>query len=381
MNRGTLTVVAQATLVSVLVAGVAVFVGLQKTVVLSVDGQQRTVHTYARTVGDVLEHEKVAVAEHDTVVPSQRRARSASGSYVSMRRGRELVLSIDGATRPVWTTAQDVNEALGQLGLHATDAYVSVSRSGRIPLQGVDVTIRTPHRVTVLVDGKRIIAHLDRADGRRRCCARPKVTVGARDIVSRRRRSCTRSTATPSPSSRVSGKRLVEQVAIPFKTIRAPTRTCTRATRTVKREGEPGLVVKTYDVTYVDGKVSARKLVTTKKKEKPVTKIVVYGTQEACRQRRGAARQPAVRRRAELGRAREVRVRRPPERGRRRRAVLRALPVRPRHLARVGAAPATRSTRLAGRADHAREDALQRPRPRSPGRSAASTSDLPVLGQ
>ena len=55
MNRGVLTVVAQATLVSLLVAGVAVFVGLQKTVTLSVDGEQRTVHTYARTVGDVLD--------------------------------------------------------------------------------------------------------------------------------------------------------------------------------------------------------------------------------------------------------------------------------------------------------------------------------------
>jgi hypothetical protein len=46
----------------------------------------------------------------------------------------------------------------------------------------------------------------------------------------------------------------------------------------VEREGEPGLVVKTYNATYVDGKVRSKKLLKSKRKEKPVTKIVRYGT-------------------------------------------------------------------------------------------------------
>jgi len=277
MNRGTLTVVAQAALVSTLVAGVAVFVGLQKTVVLSVDGQEKTIHTYARTVSDVLERENIDVDAHDTVVPAQN-VSIDSGDYVSLRRGRELVLSIDGTTRPVWTTAQDVDEALGQLGLHATDAYVSVSRSGRIPLQGVDVTIRTPHRVTVLVDGRRI-THTSTAATVQDFLAEAKVAVGPKDIVKPDKVVYPLDGDTITVS-RVAGKRLVEQVAVPFKTIRKADPNMFKGDETVRREGDPGLVVKTYDVTYVDGKVHHKTLVKSKNKEKPVSKLVSYGTRK-----------------------------------------------------------------------------------------------------
>ena len=277
MNRGTLTVVAQAALVSMLVGGIAVFVGMQKTVTLSVDGNERTIHTYARTVSDVLEHEKLSVGDHDTIVPAVN-ASVSSGDLVSLRRGREVVLSIDGQTRPVWTTAVNVDEALGQMGLHATDAYVSVSRSDRIPLAGVDVTIRTPHRVTMLVDGKRI-THTSTAPTVADYLREANVTVGPRDIVS------------PDPViypldgdtitvSRVAGKRLVQQVALPFKTTRREDPTMYVGSKRVQRAGEPGLVVRTYDVTYVDGKIKGKKLVKEKRKEKPISKIVLVGTRK-----------------------------------------------------------------------------------------------------
>lgn len=277
MNRGTITVVAQAALLSVLVAGIAVFVGLQKTVVLSVDGQERTIHTYARTVADVLEREKLAVGVHDTIVPAEN-ASLASGDYVALRRGRELVLSIDGESRSAWTTAQDVDEALSQLGLHSTDAYVSVSRSGRIPLQGVDVTIRTPHQVTVLVDGKRV-PHTSTAPTVADFLRETGVKVGPRDIV------------TPSlvaypedgsaiTVSRVSGRRYVQQVEVPYKTVRKNDPTMFVGQTRTERRGKPGLIEKTFRVTYVDGKIHGKKLVTQVRKAKPVTKIVFVGTKK-----------------------------------------------------------------------------------------------------
>jgi resuscitation-promoting factor RpfB len=275
MHRTVLTTVAQATLVSVVVAGAAVFVGMQKTVVLSVDGEQRTINSYARTVEDVLEHENLTVSERDVVVPSTNSG-VTNGSYVALRRGRELVINVDGTTRQVWTTATDVNEALGQLGLHASDAYVSVSRSGRIPLQGVDVTVRTPHRVTVLVDGKRSV-HTSTAATVGELLNEAGVAVGERDVVS------------PTPAeypldgdtvtvARVTDKKLVRQVALPFRTVRRADPNLFKGDTVTRRDGEPGLVVRTFAVTYTDGKITDRKLVRSKRKEKPVTRVVAYGT-------------------------------------------------------------------------------------------------------
>jgi len=275
MPRSTLTVVAQAVLVSLFIAALATFVGLQKTVVLSIDGKQRTIHTYARSVGDVLRHEHVMVDEHDTVAPALG-ATVSDGDFVSVHRGRELVLSIDGSTRPVWTTAQDVDEALDQLGLHATNAYVGVSRSGQIPLDGVDVTVRTPHRVTVLVGGRRqvvtttaaTVAELLNTD---------HVAVGTRDIISPSVAAYPADGQTITVS-RVTGRRLVQQVAVPFRTVRHADANMYRGEKLVRHAGAAGLVVRTYDVTYTDGRITAKRLLRSKKKDKPVTRVVVYGT-------------------------------------------------------------------------------------------------------
>lgn len=275
MRRSTLTVVAQATLVSVLVAGVAVFVAMQKSVVISVDGEQRTVHAYARTVADLLEHEGLEVADRDVVVPSMD-TRVSSGSYVSVGRAKQLDVTVDGQTRTVWTTAADTDEALTQLGLRATDAYVAVSRSGRLPLQGVGVTVRTPHRVTLLVDGKRTV-HTTTAADVAQVLRETRVPLRKDDIISPAPTSYPLD-GTTITVSRVSGKRVVQQVAIPFTTVRRPDPNLYKGQTVVRRPGDPGLVVRTYDVTYVNGKLSERRLLKSTKKDTPNRKVVAYGT-------------------------------------------------------------------------------------------------------
>jgi uncharacterized protein YabE (DUF348 family) len=277
MRRGVIALTAQAAILGVAVAGAAIFVSTQRTVVLSVDGEQRTVQTYARTVGDLLDKQDLVVGPQDSITPAAG-ATLADGDQVSLRRGRQLVLSVDGATRSVWTTAQSVDEALGALGLRDSAAYVSVSRSGRIPLEGVDVTVRTPRTVTVLVDGRRATLTSTAATVGE-LLAEGGVTLGERDVVTPAAVAYPLNGDTVTVS-RVEGRRLVKQVPVKFRTVRKADDTMYKGDTVVRREGKPGLIVRTFDVTYVDGRPTTRALVDERRRAKPVTKVVAFGTRE-----------------------------------------------------------------------------------------------------
>lgn len=136
-----------------LVGGATAFVSFDKALVLSVDGQERKVHTFARTVGDVLEDHNVEVGPHDTVAPGLG-AKVSDGTHIAVRYGRMITVSIDGKERSLWVTANSVQEALQQIGVRNGTAFVSVSRSMPIGRQGLSFDVRLPHTVTLDVEGK-----------------------------------------------------------------------------------------------------------------------------------------------------------------------------------------------------------------------------------
>ena len=136
-----------------LVGGATAFVSFDKALVLSVDGQERKVHTFAKTVGDVLEDHNVEVGPHDTVAPGLS-AKVSDGTHIAVRYGRMITVSIDGKERSLWVTANSVQEALQQIGVRNGTAFVSVSRSMPIGRQGLSFDVRLPHTVTLDVEGK-----------------------------------------------------------------------------------------------------------------------------------------------------------------------------------------------------------------------------------
>ena len=142
----------QALILLTLLAASIVWIRADKTVTVSVDGSPRQLRTLASTVGGLLDRADIAVGEHDQVAPG-REAPVRDGAQISVRRGRQLALTVDGQPERVWVTASSVAEALDQLGMRADGAYLSASRSREIPLGGLDLALRTPHRVSVTTDG------------------------------------------------------------------------------------------------------------------------------------------------------------------------------------------------------------------------------------
>lgn len=85
---------------------------------LTVDGEPRTLHTFADDIDELLDDEGIAVGAHDVVTPAPV-GDLDDGDEITVRHGRPMTLTLDGVQRRVWTTAGSVDGALRQLGVRA----------------------------------------------------------------------------------------------------------------------------------------------------------------------------------------------------------------------------------------------------------------------
>jgi uncharacterized protein YabE (DUF348 family) len=266
---------AQVSVVVALVAGTTAFVAAEATVTLSIDGHRHKVTTFAHTVGDVLAGEGIQVDEHDLVSPMPTQS-FGDGDTIVVRYGRPLVLTIDGQTRSVWTTARNVDEALMALGVRARGAYVSASRSRSIKRSGMSLDIRLPHHLTFLADGNRHEVTTT-AITIRSALAAAGITLRSRDLI------------TPSLQTRpaddqviavtrVRGKTVVQESPIKFKTIQRESKDLFKGTTQVLKPGKVGILVKTFRLTFLDKRLASRHKIDQSIAKRPVTQIVLVGT-------------------------------------------------------------------------------------------------------
>ncbi|MHA6780253.1 ubiquitin-like domain-containing protein [Pseudonocardia saturnea] len=134
-----------------LVGGGASALAMDKAVVLSVDGQERTLHTFADDVGGALAAAGMTPSPQDRVQPALP-TDVADGDYIIVNRARPLTLVEGGQERQVWTTAASVQEALAGLGVQATPIQMSMSPDAAIPLGGLALELSVPRAVT-MADG------------------------------------------------------------------------------------------------------------------------------------------------------------------------------------------------------------------------------------
>src|SRR5690606_23719736 len=172
----------RALVVAFLAGGTSAFVAEDKAVELDVDGNTRTLHTFADDVTELLEEEGVRTGPYDTVTPAPGTP-LGHGDGVEVRRARPVLLTLDGRRREVWTTAHTVEDMLRELRVRVTGAYVSASLSRRIPREGLALDVRTERAVTVLADGRARTVRTDAATVRQ-AVAQAGVTLRGRDTTS-----------------------------------------------------------------------------------------------------------------------------------------------------------------------------------------------------
>jgi resuscitation-promoting factor RpfB len=269
------TVALNAAVVTALVGGTTAYATFDTTVTLSVDGESQQVSTFARTVEGVLDSEGIELGEHDVVAPSPESS-IQDGTEISVRYGRLLTVTIDGAEREIWTTALSVEEALAELGIRAQGAELSVSRSLGIARSGLDFEVRTPKDITVAVDGE-TQEHTTTALTVAEALTDVGVALGDRDATAPGRdgRVTTGTTITVQRIA-VENETVTEEIA--FATVEKKTDSLYQGEKKVETEGKVGTREKVVERTVVDGDVTEEKVVSEAVVTEPIDKVVLVGT-------------------------------------------------------------------------------------------------------
>ncbi|TDW15716.1 resuscitation-promoting factor [Kribbella kalugense] len=247
-----------------------------KTVSVSVDGQVRKVHTFGSTVADALKDEKVQLGDHDVVAPGPD-SKLKDGQEISVLYGRQLTVNADGTKKAYWTTADSVNEALADLGLRYDGASLSTSRSAPLGRQGLELVVKTPKTVQIVHLGK--IATIKSMAGTvGEALTEAKISWDADDRI-------TPAAATPLKLGvnrigyvQVLQKQIVKTLAVAHGTDETKSATLVEGTKKTTAKGTDGAKTVTYLYTYLDGKLSATKVVTSKLVTTPVDEKVLVGT-------------------------------------------------------------------------------------------------------
>ncbi|WP_346621699.1 ubiquitin-like domain-containing protein [Blastococcus montanus] len=258
-----------------LVGGTLAFFVAQKSLTLTVDGQTRDIGTYAGTVGEVLEDEGLTLAAHDVVLPSADQAVS-DGDTVVLNRARPLELTVDGVSREVHVTALSVEEALDQLGFRADGLVLSASRSDRLPLAGMQLTITTPKEIVLVADGdERVVTTTAATAGD--LLAEQGIALGATDRTSLR---LTQGLLNRMRLQvyRVQVSEVTETTPVAHGRVETKDAEAFTGDETVTRPGVDGEKTTTYRVTVEDGRELGREELSTAVTREPVDELVTVGT-------------------------------------------------------------------------------------------------------
>lgn len=259
------------------VGGSVAYATKSKTVSLSVDGGQvQKVHTFGSTVADALKAEKIQVGEHDVVAPSLD-SKLKEGQEIAVQYGRQLTVTTDGTKKTFWTTADSVNEALADLGLRYDGAVLSTSRSAPIGREGLALVVRTPKTVQIVRQGK-VATITSTATTVGEALTGAKIAWDKDDRISPAVTTALKPGVNRIGYVKVDLKKVTKTEAIAFGTDETKSATLLEGTKKTTAEGKAGAKSVTYLYTYLDGKLTTAKLVTSKVVTAPVDKKVLVGT-------------------------------------------------------------------------------------------------------
>nr|WP_189215354.1 resuscitation-promoting factor [Streptomyces ruber] len=267
--------VPQALVVAFLAGGTTAFVAKDKAIELNVDGEPRTLHTFADDVTELLARQGVAVGAHDVVAPDPG-APLATGDEVAVHYGRPVRLTLDGRRRELWTTARTVEEALREFGVRSEGAYVSTDRSRPIGRAGLALDVRTERTVTVMADGRARRVRTNAATVRE-VVDQAGITLAGQDTTSVPQESFPRDGQTITVL-RIKGRKEIREEPIPFDVERQDDPELFRGTEVVEYAGEAGVRRVTYSLRTVNGVKQKPRRLSAEMIRPPRTQVVKVGT-------------------------------------------------------------------------------------------------------
>jgi uncharacterized protein YabE (DUF348 family) len=135
-----------------LVGGTAAYGALSKTVTVKLDGRSDTVRTFSDSVKGVLASKDVKLRPDDKLNVGKT-SPVADGDTINVDFAKPVTVAVDGAAREGTVHDNTVGEVLDRYEVDPSDdAYMSVSRSARIPRGGMQIVVSNPKKITVKAD-------------------------------------------------------------------------------------------------------------------------------------------------------------------------------------------------------------------------------------
>ncbi|NCD19924.1 MAG: resuscitation-promoting factor [Actinobacteria bacterium] len=237
------------------------------------DGEVRTVSTWAGSVDGLLEAEGIELGEHDELAPGADTALT-DGSVVVVRVAEPMEILIDGEPTTIWTTADSAAEVLEDLRASGREgSVVASSRSNGRDVLSLPLAIG--QNVTIRVDGSETTTSFDGVITLRGALNEFGVTLSDTDEIA--------ITAGDGGSVIVKVTRIVhtertEVETIPFETETRQTGDLYKGETRVIQAGTAGSRTIVYDIVTVDGVETQTVEVSNAVTAEPVTRIVEAGT-------------------------------------------------------------------------------------------------------
>jgi uncharacterized protein YabE (DUF348 family) len=266
--------------VAMLLASAAAVV-LNKSITITVDGEDRTLHTFAADVRGAVVAAGLPLSPRDRLEPAPGTPID-SGDHIILNRARALILVEDGYRREVWTTAASVGDALAgldldDLELDAPPTLISAVPSTEIPLDGMALELSVRRTVTLVDGGQPARRVSTEAATVRGLLADVGAPLRPSDITM------------PDPDTPLRDGDRVQVVRngdgeitvitpIPAPVVEVPDAKLAKGKRIVRNPGRPGQLAAVYRIMLRDGVEIARKKVKGGVVREPIPRTVRVGT-------------------------------------------------------------------------------------------------------
>ena len=263
----------------VLVGGTAAYGALSKTVTVKLDGRSDTVRTFSDSVKGVLASKNVKLRPDDKVNVDKSGA-VTDGDTIKVDFAKPVTVAVDGSARESTVHDDTVGDVLDRYEVDpADDAYMSVSRSARIPRGGMQIVVSNPKKITVKADddSKSFTSAAPRVED---ALKKADVRLDEDDEVSPGRG------ALLSEGDEIAVTRIEMVDKTETVDIKPPVKykdddDMEKGTTKVLEDGKPGKARENVLITKADGETRSRLVLTSEELEKPVKKVVARGTAEA----------------------------------------------------------------------------------------------------
>jgi uncharacterized protein YabE (DUF348 family) len=253
------------------------YASMGKDVTLNVDGKVEHVTSTGDTVGDVLADQGIDLRSHDEVAPAVDQPVN-DGTTIAVRYGKQLKLVVDGDPTTYWVTATDVRGALQEIDRSFDRAHLSVGRGAGITRNGLRISVATPKRLTFVVGGKKAVHRTVPVYTVAQALKALDLKLGKHDIV----RPGLHHTLRPGDKVVLDRIRVVRRhvdgESVPFTTVTRDDSSMARGSSTVLRAGHDGLRNVTYRVTFRNGHLVARRVLSQQVLREPRAQIERVGT-------------------------------------------------------------------------------------------------------